>query len=178
MSSAFQEFTDQEEARLRKTFKDELERFFGHQSAEDQPDVYDNTEADTDTAFILPDNPSFADPIAVQVVSDKPTVTVPRGSVGWTGHTTFVGQTAQLLVGKQKARRTVIIKNLSSLENIALDNSTSVKYVDVTSAGFGSAILPAGDSLVLDTTGEVWSIGSSSTSGVPVSIFQVFDAGQ
>lgn len=159
-------------ARLKAAFRDVMEEFFPPKSP--AVDQYDVSDDDRDTDNIIPPYNSGDDPVSVKIVTDAPTIIVPRGALTWGGQATIVGAVPQLIVGKDKRRRTVIIKNLST-NAVALDTVPSVKFV--TPPGFGSPILPGGDSITLDTCGDVWAIAASSSTGEGISIWQVFDAG-
>jgi len=171
--------TEYDEDGLRKIFADILEEFGfkPRHHVMDGVEDWDVTEDDHLSSNIAPTHVVGDDPISVQIVTDKPTVTVARGSLTWGGFTMFANASPQLLVGRDARRRSVIIKNLS-MNEIALDTSSNVKLVSAASPGFGSAILPAGDTVVLDTRGDVWMVAASNSTGEPVSVWQIFDDGQ
>lgn len=160
---------------LKTAFREVLEEVGIVKPERDQTEGWDVSEQDYDSSQIIPAYSAGDDPISVQIVSETPTVVVQRGSLTWGGQSTIVGSTPQLIVGRDARRRSVTIKNLS-MNPIALGAGENVKYV--AAPGFGSAILPAGDAVVLHTRGDIWAVAASTSTGEGVSIYQIFDDGQ
>jgi hypothetical protein len=163
---------DYDEAGIGNTLREVLAEFGFKPKTEDDCEEYDVSDEDRDGGPLTPTVVTGSDPIGVAIVSDKPVVTAARGALAFQSTKTIVGTIPQMLVGKDKRRRTVIIKNLSTSASIALDTSASVKFGGA--GNFGSGELPAGDALWLDTSADIWSIAGEA---VEVSVFQVIDDG-
>lgn len=166
--------TDYDESSLKTALREVLEEL-GFTPKPKQDPGWDTSRQDTDTDQVIPSYSPGDDPVSVQVVTDTPIIVVERGALTWNGQSTVIGSTAQLIVGRDLRRRTVTIKNLS-LNDIALGHDNSVKYT--AAPGFGSAILPGGDAVTLDTRGDIWAIAASGSTGEGISIYQTFDDGQ
>lgn len=172
---------DYNENDLRSIFSDELKRFFGDKHATvDADNEYDASQDD----FTAGDpNPiAYNNPIAVQIVKDKPTIVVPRGAIAWSGQTTIVNNgtnTAnpgpQLIIGKNIRRRTLIVVN-NGVRGIAVGTDTNVKFP--TAGVYGSPLLPAGASVTLDTQEEMWAVADPVSTGEQVTVWEVLEDGQ
>ena len=164
-----------------KSVLTEILEEFGFKKQSDTPDSsedYDVGEEDYTTGRIAPYSVEGSDPIGVAIVAEKPVVVVQRGSLTWGSQATVIGSAPQIIVGRDKRRRTFIIKNMG-VNAIAIDAHPNVKFgSDGLGNGYGSGQLAGGDSITLDVTGEVWAVASSASTGETVSIFQVFDDGQ
>ena len=160
---------------VRTLIRDELKEFFNPTPKVDENgDVEDVTEQDYDTDIRT--GYPFGDPVAVQILNDKPLIVVPRGSVQWVGEKTIVTPgSPQLLVGKNPYRRTVILWNIG-INNIAFGNTTNVKFGGI--GNYGAPELPTGFSITMDTTAEIWAIADpASTNGEPINVVQIVETG-
>ena len=160
---------DYDESSFKHVLREVLAEVGLTKHADTESDEYDPTRARTDTDILTPTYVVGSDPVGVQIVNDTPLITVARGSISFSSYQITVTDTPQLIVGKNKRRRTVIIKNLDSTNSVALADSSVVTYTN-------SGLLPKGDALTLDTTGEVWAACNNSIS-VNLSVFALHDEG-
>jgi len=165
--------TDYDSDGLKGMFREVMQEFFGEHGT--PPPSWNVAEDDRESSNIVPSVTSGDDPISVMIVNAKPTVVVERGSLAWGGQSTFVTDVPQIIVGKDARRRSVTIKNLS-MNDVALGPTPGIKYV--APPGFGPAILPAGDAVVLHTRGDIYGVAATGSTGEGLSIYQIFDDGQ
>lgn len=121
------------------------------------------------------------DPIPVHIVHDKPTVIVLRGTKNWVAEKTIIRasgvgitQGAQLLAGMMPYRRSIIIVHKGS-RNIAIAPSNSIRFGGT--GIMGSFEMAPGDTLTIDTVGEVWAVADPASTGEEINVLQLVEEG-
>lgn len=157
---------------IRELIREEFDRVL-HPTSESELDDYEVSDEVYDA--VPRDSYPFGDPVAVQIVTDKPTIVVPRGSVQWVGEKTVISNSQpQMIVGKNPYRRTVILVNIGTL-NVAIHNTQNIRFGGT--GKFGAIELRPGDSLTLDTTAEIWALSDPASQYGEVNICQIVETG-
>jgi len=165
---------DYDESSLKSMFREVLEDL-GFKPKPSAQTGWDVGEEDFETNNIVPPHTSGDDPVSVKIVASEPTIVVQRGSLTWGGMSTIVNAVPNIIVGRDRRRRSVTIKNLS-LNDIAIGPDAGLKYV--APGGFGPAVLPGGDSVTLHTCGDIHAVAASTSTGEAIAVYQIFDDGQ